>query len=266
MVFSCLLMVIIYRQVSIFVVLLVVKIFFVISKPFFTSVAASPKCIFFSSLTLFSTFPLYIKFRVRHWFWRAQVFVPLQLHLFMVILGWSNDLLCPAIIRKCFFRKLKNVCFYINRRWIEPNDLALSLFINNHTGGGFRCIYQVLCKSNFFQRVIVRCYRFLKYLHDNSDNLFPMDLGNSRIVVGGWINIARLVIWLSVWLVFLCKLNVTWKKFTIFKFPLMVISIPQPFEFLTLFFMLLISGPDKLSLLRDHHLYTAQLNGLEKYL
>ena len=170
---------------------------------------------------------------------------------------------------KCFFRKLRNVCFYINRiRWIEPNDLPLSLFlINNHTGGGFRCIYQVLFESTFFQGIIVRWCCFFKNLHDNSDNLVQMDLGSSLIVVDGWINIDKLVIWLSIWLVFLCKLNVTSRKFTIFKFPLMVILIPQSWKvFMTLFFILLISGPNKISLHHSHHPYTAQLNGLEKYL
>ena len=90
-------------------------------------VAVSPKYIFF-----------HCRFHYQHLFdifWRGQMFFTLQLHPYLVIFGWSNDLLCPATIDdillmqlkliftlfllkilcnlfffgKCFFRKLKNI-------------------------------------------------------------------------------------------------------------------------------------------------------------
>ena len=56
---------------------------------------------------------------------------------------------------------------YFNRiRWIEPNDLALSLFLfKNIIGGVFRCIYQVFfflkhqCKVVFLFQIFFYCTR-----------------------------------------------------------------------------------------------------------
>ena len=79
-------------------------------------------------------------------------------------------------------------CFYSYRiRWLEANDLVPSLFlIKKITGGGFRCIYQVLFESTFSNQQCGIAFSNISLLRDNSDNLFPMDLGNSRIVGSGW--------------------------------------------------------------------------------
>ena len=60
-------------------------------------VAASLKYVFVSSLISFSASALYIKFEFWHWLWRGQVFFTQQLRRCLVILAWSNDLLCPTI-------------------------------------------------------------------------------------------------------------------------------------------------------------------------
>ena len=60
-------------------------------------VAASTKYKFSSSLISFSTSALYIKFGVCHWFWKDHYF-SLYSCIYLVILSWSNDLICPTII------------------------------------------------------------------------------------------------------------------------------------------------------------------------
>ena len=105
-----------------------------------TVVAGSPKYLYF---IIFSTSA---PFGVRHLFWRWQLFVTLQLHPYLVILGWSKNLLFPTITDDiswvtCYFSEnvsltnLKisctNVCCYINHiRWIKPYDISLLCFLS----------------------------------------------------------------------------------------------------------------------------------------
>ena len=67
-------------------------------QAFFKSCCSKSKIYLFSSLASFSTSALYIKFGVRHWFWRRQVFFSLQLPPYLMILGWNNDLLCLLLL------------------------------------------------------------------------------------------------------------------------------------------------------------------------
>ena len=74
---------------------------------------------------------------------------------FHSIVGYQNPWLSslPYNVLEGVKRLLAySATIYINRiRWIEPNDLALSLFlIKNIIGGVFRCIYQVFFESTFF--------------------------------------------------------------------------------------------------------------------
>ena len=102
-------------------------------------------------------FPLYSCIHTcRFWLGVATYYALLLLTIYWLCsCNWSLNYFYWKSCVTCSF--LENVslvnlklpyqcCFYINRiRWIEPNDLALSLFlIKNFTGGGFRCIYQVL--------------------------------------------------------------------------------------------------------------------------
>ena len=163
-----------------------------------TVVAGSPKYLYF---IIFSTSA---PFGVRHLFWRWKLFVTLQLHPYLVILGWSKNLLFPTITDDiswvtCYFSEnvsltnLKisctNVCCYINHiRWIKPYDISLSLFlIEIVTVGGFRYISQFLFESTFFKASLWSGIAFsnISLLHDNSDNLLTTDLGYSCFVVGG---------------------------------------------------------------------------------
>ena len=80
---------------------------------------------------------------------------------------WKSCVIC-SFLENVSLASLKisyRCFFYINQiKWIEPNDLALSLFlIKDIIGGCFRCISKVLFEFTLSQSISVSWYCFFKY-------------------------------------------------------------------------------------------------------
>ena len=106
--YICIFLMTIYFDSAVFLLrCLWLKSFLWFPNRFFKVAAGRSKYIFVWSLASFSISAPYIKFRVWHWFWRGQLLFTPQLHPYSVILGWSNDLLCPAIIDDILLMQLQ---------------------------------------------------------------------------------------------------------------------------------------------------------------